>query len=68
MTLRTSTSPQRRPPTPATLAAVASGLSEIVVARKRQQEIGGHVILRSPTEQTLRILEIVGLTQIFTIA
>ena len=46
----------------------SSGLREFVVARKRQQEVGGDVILRSPTEQTLRILEIVGLTQIFTIA
>ena len=44
------------------------GLREFVVARKRQQEIGGDVILRSPSEQTLRILEIVGLTQIFAIA
>ena len=38
------------------------------LVRKRQQEIGGDVTLRSPSEHTLRILEIVGLTQIFTIA
>lgn len=44
------------------------GLRELVVARKRQQEIGGDVILLSPTKRTLRTLEIVGLTQVFTIA
>ena len=44
------------------------GLRELVVTRKRQQEIGGDVILRSPTKGTLRTLEIVGLTQVFTIA
>ena len=44
-----------------------SGLNRLVVALKRQREAGGDVILRSPGHQTLRVLEIVGLTQVFTI-
>jgi len=45
-----------------------SGLNRMVVALKRQREQGGDVVLQSPCEQTLRVLEIVGLTQVFTIA
>lgn len=39
----------------------ARGLRELVVARQRQQEIGGDVILHSPRPQTLRVLEDKGL-------
>lgn len=45
----------------------SSGLREFVIARKRQQEISGDLVLRSPTKQTLRVLEIVGMDQIITI-
>lgn len=45
----------------------SSGLHELVKALKRQREIDGDVVLRSPTAQTLRVLELVGLTKVFTI-
>ena len=45
----------------------SSGLNRLVVALKRQREQGGDVVLRSPGQHTLRVLEIVGLTQVFTI-
>ena len=44
-----------------------SGLNRLVVALKRQREKGGDVVLQSPCRQTLRVLEIVGLTRVFTI-
>ena len=44
----------------------SSGLHELVKAWKRQREIGGDVVLRRPTKQTLRVLELVGLTKVFT--
>ncbi|MGH9225514.1 MAG: STAS domain-containing protein [Acidimicrobiales bacterium] len=44
-----------------------SGLNRMVVALKRQREQGGDVVLKSPGRQTLRVLEIVGLTRVFTI-
>jgi anti-sigma B factor antagonist len=46
----------------------SSGLRQLVVALKRQREIGGDVVLRAPTDRTRRLLEIVGLDNIFTIA
>lgn len=46
----------------------SSGLRQLVVTLKRQREIGGDVVLRSPTDRTRRLLEIVGLDKVFTIA
>ncbi len=52
-----------------TLAFVdSSGLREFLLALRAQREIGGDVVLSGPTRSTLRLLEIVGMTQIFTIA
>lgn len=45
----------------------SSGLHELVVAFNRQRAAGGDVILRAPTDQTRRVLEIVGLAKLFTI-
>jgi len=45
----------------------SSGLHELVVALKRQREAGGELLLRSPRPQTLRVLEIVGLTTVFAV-
>lgn len=45
----------------------SSGLNELVVALKRQREAGGDVVLQSPSPQAMRVFEIVGLTQVFTI-
>ena len=45
----------------------SSGLNEFVATMKRQRALGGNVLLRSPTEQTLRVLQIVGLDTVFDI-
>ncbi|MDQ4091508.1 MAG: STAS domain-containing protein [Actinomycetota bacterium] len=45
----------------------STGLHELVVAQKRQQVRGGQIVLQSPTAQTRRVLEIVGLDRLFTI-
>jgi anti-anti-sigma factor len=45
----------------------SSGLHELVLALKRQRAAGGDVVLRRPTGPTLRVLEIVGLTKLFTV-
>lgn len=45
----------------------SSGLHELVVAVKRQRAAGGDIVLRHPSPQTLRVLEIVGLTQLFVV-
>jgi anti-sigma B factor antagonist len=45
----------------------ASGLTQLVLALKRQRELGGEVALQSPTRHVRRVLEIVGFTQVFTI-
>jgi anti-sigma B factor antagonist len=45
----------------------SSGLHELVVALKRQREAGGELLLRAPRPQTLRVLEIVGLTTVFAV-
>ena len=45
----------------------STGLCQFIAARKRQQEIGGDLILRSPRKATSRVLEIVGMDQIVTI-
>lgn len=46
----------------------SSGLRQLVVALQRQRDNGGDVVLRAPTDRTRRLLEIVGLDRIFTIA
>ena len=46
----------------------SSGLREFVVAFKRQREIGGDLVLRAPTEQVRRVLDIVGLSEMLTMA
>ena len=46
----------------------SSGLRQFVMALKRQRAIGGDVVLRAPTDRTRRVLEILGLDTIFTIA
>lgn len=46
----------------------SSGLHQLVMALKRQKEAGGEVVLRSPSPQTMRVLEIVGLSELFSIA
>jgi len=45
----------------------SSGLNQLVKALKRQRECGGHVVLHAPRDQTLRVLDLVGLTKRFTI-
>ena len=46
----------------------SSGLRELVVASRRQQELGGRVVLHAPSDPIRRVLEIVGLDQILTIS
>ena len=46
----------------------STGLREFVVAFKRQRENGGDLVLRAPTEQVGRVLDIVGLSEMLTIA
>ena len=45
----------------------SSGLHELVVALKRERAAGGDIVLREPSPQTRRVLEIVGLTQLFVV-
>lgn len=45
----------------------SSGLHELVVALKRERAAGGDIVLRKPSPQTRRVLEIVGLTQLFVV-
>lgn len=45
----------------------SSGLSALVASLKRFRGVGGDVVLRSPTRATAKVLEICGLTQVFTI-
>ena len=45
----------------------SSGLKQLVKALTRQRERGGEVVLHAPTAQTLRVLDIVGLTALFAI-
>ena len=45
----------------------SSGLNQLVMTRQRQHAQGGDVALRSPKASTRRVLEIVGLTELFTI-
>lgn len=45
----------------------SSGLSALVATLKRYRAAGGEVVLRSPTAATAKVLEICGLSQVFTI-
>lgn len=45
----------------------SSGLSALVTTLKRCRAAGGEVVLRSPTAATAKVLEICGLSQVFTI-
>ncbi len=45
----------------------SSGLNELVLALRRQRDDGGDVVLRSPRPHTRKVLEIAGLTQLFTV-
>jgi anti-anti-sigma factor len=45
----------------------ASGLAELAAALKRQRELGGEVVLQSPTPHALRVFAMVGFTRVFTI-
>ncbi len=45
----------------------ASGLRQLVLGLRRQRQRDGDVVLRAPSATTLRVLEIVGLTNLFTI-
>ena len=45
----------------------SSGLSQFVLALKRQREIGGEVVLQAPTDPVKRVLEIAGMNEIFAI-
>lgn len=45
----------------------SSGLRQLVVALNRQRERGGNVVLHAPSAQTLKILDMVGMTSRFII-
>lgn len=45
----------------------SSGLHRLVIALKRQREHGGDLVVRAPSPQVLRVLDIVGLTQLLRI-
>jgi anti-sigma B factor antagonist len=42
----------------------STGLGVLVTALKRSREAGGHLVLRSPTRATRRVLDITGLSQL----
>jgi anti-sigma B factor antagonist len=46
----------------------STGLSVLIAGLRRLRERGGDMALRSPTPGTLRVLEITGLTEIFSIS
>jgi anti-sigma B factor antagonist len=43
----------------------SSGLSVMIAGFKRCKERGGELTLRSPTERTIRLLEVSGLNRVF---
>ena len=45
----------------------STGLRELVVAQRRQREIGGEIVLGAPKAKIRRVLEIVGLDRVLTI-
>ena len=46
----------------------STGLSVLITALKRIRQQGGEMALRSPTPATRRVLEITGLTEVFSIS
>jgi anti-sigma B factor antagonist len=46
----------------------STGLSVLITGLKRIRERGGEMTLRSPTPATRRVLEITGLTEVFTVS
>jgi anti-sigma B factor antagonist len=46
----------------------STGLSVLITALKRLRQQGGDMILRSPTPSTRKVLEITGLTEVFSIS
>ena len=46
----------------------STGLSVLITALKRLRQQGGDLTLRSPTPGTRKVLEITGLTQVFSIS
>lgn len=46
----------------------STGLSVLITGLKRLRQDGGDMTLRSPTPGTLKVLEITGLTEVFTIS
>ena len=46
----------------------STGLSELITGLKRLRQGGGDMALRSPTPATRRVLEITGLTEVFSIS
>ena len=46
----------------------STGLSVLITALKRLRQQGGEMALRSPTPGTRRVLEITGLTEVFSIS
>jgi anti-sigma B factor antagonist len=45
----------------------STGLGVLVAALKRSREAGGHLVLRSPTRATRRVLDITGLSQLVAV-
>lgn len=46
----------------------STGLSVLITALKRLRQRGGNMTLRSPTPGTRKVLEITGLTEVFSIS
>lgn len=46
----------------------STGLSVLIIGLKRLRQKGGDMALRSPTPATRRVLEITGLTEVFSIS
>ncbi len=46
----------------------STGLSVLITALKRLRQEGGELVLRSPTPGTRKVLEITGLTEVFSIS
>jgi anti-sigma B factor antagonist len=45
----------------------STGLHELIVAQKRLRGAGGEVVLRAPSAQTRRVLDVVGFDRLFAI-
>ena len=46
----------------------STGLSVLITGLKRLRQQGGDMVLRSPTPGTRKVLEITGLTEVFSIS